>query len=139
MYRERARTVPGDVRCEDVANRESSNRPTLLSSSLPGRNYGWPIISYGTEYSGRAIGDAVTARDGMEQPIYYWDPVIVAPSDMTFYQGNLFFTWRGSILVGGLARKALVRVTLNGERVVGEARCDAHQWRSHPRNPSAIG
>jgi len=92
-----------------------------LNRPEPGRNYGWPIITYGTEYSGRAIGDGITARNGMEQPIYYWDPVI-APSGMAFYSGDMFPSWRGSILIGGLSSQALVRLTLNGQRVSGEAR-----------------
>lgn len=86
-----------------------------------GRDYGWPAISYGVEYSGEPITGGDTARDGMEQPVYYWDPVI-APSGMTFYTGDLFPQWRGSLFVGGLASQSLVRLTLDGERVAGEER-----------------
>lgn len=92
-----------------------------LNQPQAGRNYGWPVITYGLDYSGRAIGDGLTARSGMEQPIYYWDPVI-APSGMAFYQGALFPGWRGDLLIGGLAGQALVRLTLDGGRVTGEAR-----------------
>ncbi len=92
-----------------------------LNRPEPGRNYGWPIITYGEDYSGRPIGAGLTAHEGMEQPLYYWDPVI-APSGMVFYQGDLFADWRGSVLIGGLASQALVRLTLDGTRVTGEAR-----------------
>jgi len=85
-----------------------------------GRNYGWPVISYGEEYSGLPVGEGIAARDGMEQPIYYWDPVI-APGDMDFYRGDLF-PWRGDILIAGLRAQALVRLELDGERVTGEER-----------------
>ena len=92
-----------------------------LNRPQPGRNYGWPVITYGVEYSGRPVGQGQTAREGMEQPLYYWDPVI-APSGMAFCDGPLFPAWRGSILIGALAGTALVRLTLDGQRVTGEAR-----------------
>jgi len=84
-----------------------------------GKNYGWPVITYGIDYSGEPIGAGITAKAGMEQPIYYWDPVI-APSGMAFYDGNLFPLWKGSLFVGGLASTHLARLTLKGDRVVGE-------------------
>jgi len=83
-----------------------------------GKNYGWPVISYGVEYSGEKIGVG-TQKAGMEQPIYYWDPVI-APSGMAFYDADLFPAWKGSLFVGGLASTHVARLTLKGERVVGE-------------------
>ena len=86
-----------------------------------GKNYGWPIITYGEDYSGLPIGQGITQQEGMEQPIYYWDPVI-APSGSHFYRGELFAGWRGDLLISGLASNALVRVKLNGEHVVGEER-----------------
>lgn len=92
-----------------------------LNHILPGRNYGWPVITYGEEYSGSPIGEGRTKAPDMEQPVYYWDPVI-APSGMAFYDGALFPEWQGSILVGGLASQALVRLTLDKGRVTGEAR-----------------
>jgi len=92
-----------------------------LNRIQPGRNYGWPVITYGEDYSGQPIGAGLTAREGMEQPVYYWDPVI-APSGMAFYEGALFPSWRGSALIGGLAGQALVRLTLRDGRVTGEAR-----------------
>ncbi len=84
-----------------------------------GKNYGWPVATYGEEYSGEPIPGAVTAREGYEQPVYYWDPVI-APSGMQFYTGDAFPAWRGSLFVGGLASQRLVRLVVEGDRVVGE-------------------
>lgn len=92
-----------------------------LNRPQAGLNYGWPVITYGLDYSGRPIGEGATAREGMEQPVYYWDPVI-APGGMAFYQGGLFAGWQGDLLIGGLASQALVRLKLAGGRVVGEAR-----------------
>lgn len=85
----------------------------------PGKNYGWPVITYGEDYSGRPVGQGITAHAGMEQPVYYWDPVI-APSGMAFYDANLFPAWKGSLFIGGLASTHLARMTLKGDRVVGE-------------------
>jgi glucose/arabinose dehydrogenase len=86
-----------------------------------GKDYGWPTISYGEEYSGEPIGEGITAREGMEQPRYYWDPVI-APSGMAFYQGAMFPAWAGSLFIGSLGQQHLDRLTLDGERVIGEER-----------------
>jgi len=86
-----------------------------------GRDYGWPTIAYGIEYDGTPITGNITWKDGMEQPLYYWDPVI-APSGMTFYTGDLFPAWRGSLFVGALERTHLARLTVDGERIVGEER-----------------
>jgi aldose sugar dehydrogenase len=85
----------------------------------PGKNYGWPVISYGEEYTGEAIPGGLTAKEGMEQPVYYWDPVI-APSGMEFYTGSAFPEWKGNIFVGGLVSKRLVRLVMKDNRVVGE-------------------
>jgi aldose sugar dehydrogenase len=85
-----------------------------------GKNYGWPVITYGRDYSGLPIGEG-TARDGMEQPVYFWDPVI-APSGMTFYTGSRYPGWSGSLLIGSLTPGGLVRLTLAGARVTGEER-----------------
>jgi glucose/arabinose dehydrogenase len=90
-----------------------------LNIPQPGKNYGWPVITYGEDYSGAPIGAGITAKPGLEQPVYYWDPVI-APSGLAFYDGDLFPAWKGSLFVGGLATKNLVRLTLDGDRVVGE-------------------
>lgn len=85
----------------------------------PGKNYGWPVITYGIDYPGGPIGDGITAKPGMEQPIYYWDPVI-APSDMIFYKGDLF-PWTDQLLIGSLAG-GVVRLIVDGETVVAEDR-----------------
>jgi glucose/arabinose dehydrogenase len=85
-----------------------------------GRNYGWPVIGFGIDYSGAKIHEA-TQRPGMEQPIIQWTPVI-APSGMAFYQGDLFPKWKGNVFIGGLATRILVRLELDGERVVREER-----------------
>ncbi len=86
-----------------------------------GKDYGWPTITYGIEYSGGKIGEGLTKKEGMEQPLYYWDPVI-APSGAAFYDGAAFPAWKGSLFIGALAGKHLARLTLEGERVVGEER-----------------
>lgn len=91
-----------------------------LNRPEAGRNYGWPVITYGRDYSGLKIGEG-TAKAGMEQPIYYWDPVI-APSGMTFYTGRRYPGWTGSILIGSLTPGGLVRLELAGDRVVRETR-----------------
>ena len=83
-----------------------------------GRSYGWPLISYGEEYSGELIPGDVTAGEGLEQPAYYWDPVI-APSGAQFYTGGAFPARRGSLFVGSLVQKLLVRLVIEGDRVVG--------------------
>ncbi len=85
-----------------------------------GKNYGWPVIGYGIDYSGAKL-HASTSKDGMEQPVKYWVPSI-APSGMAFYTGNLFPKWKGSLLVGALAGQMLVRLPLNGNTVGAEER-----------------
>jgi glucose/arabinose dehydrogenase len=86
-----------------------------------GRDYGWPTIAYGIEYAGKPITGGITQKAGMEQPLYYWDPVI-APSGMTFYTGSLFPGWKGSLFIGGLQSTSLVRLDVMGEKVTGEER-----------------
>ena len=85
-----------------------------------GKNYGWPVITYGIDYSGAKIGTG-TAKKGMEQPVFYWDPVI-APSGALFYTGSAFPSWKGSLFVGSMVPGALVRLTLRDGRVVSEER-----------------
>jgi aldose sugar dehydrogenase len=84
-----------------------------------GKNYGWPLVAYGEEYSGRPFPGAVTAKPGFEQPVYYWDPVI-APSGAQFYSGEAFPDWRGSLFIGGLKDKKLVRLRLRDGKVSAE-------------------
>lgn len=86
----------------------------------PGRNYGWPVITYGRDYSGARIGEG-TSKAGMEQPVHYWDPSI-APSGMTFYTGDRYPGWNGSLFVGSLKFGMLVRLETSGERVTAEER-----------------
>ena len=86
-----------------------------------GKNYGWPVITYGEDYGGGAIGEGITKKDGMEQPLYYWDPVI-APGGMTFYDGDAFPDWQGDLLIGALGVGGVVRLELDGERVTTEER-----------------
>jgi glucose/arabinose dehydrogenase len=84
-----------------------------------GKNYGWPVVAYGEEYSGEAIQGAVTTRQGIEQPVYYWDPVI-APSGAQFYTGTAFPEWKGNLFIGAMGQQRLVRLTLENDRVTGE-------------------
>jgi aldose sugar dehydrogenase len=91
-----------------------------LNHPEAGKNYGWPVITYGVDYSGAKIGEG-TAKSGMEQPVYYWDPVI-APSGMAFYTGDAFADWKGSILIGSLIPGLLVRLTLKEGQVAREER-----------------
>lgn len=86
-----------------------------------GKNYGWATITYGEEYSGKPIGDGITQKDRLEQPVYYWDPVI-APSGMVFYQGDLFPALKGSLLIGSLKDQHVDRLVLKDGKVVGEER-----------------
>lgn len=92
-----------------------------LNHPEPGKNYGWAVITYGEEYSGKPIGDGITQKDGFEQPVYYWDPVI-APSGMTFYEANLFPALKGSLLIGSLREQHVDRLVLRDGKVVGEER-----------------
>jgi glucose/arabinose dehydrogenase len=86
-----------------------------------GRNYGWPVITYGVNYGiGTKIGEG-TEKPGMEQPLYYWVPSI-APSGMTFYTGERFQNWRGNLFVGSLKFQMLARLELDGEKIVKEER-----------------
>ena len=84
-----------------------------------GKNYGWPVITHGIDYGGSPVGAGITAKDGMEQPVYYWDPVI-APSGLAFYTGDLFPQWKNSIFVGGLGGLLLDRLTLSNDKVIAE-------------------
>lgn len=86
-----------------------------------GKDYGWPTITYGVEYAGGPVGAGITQKTGMEQPIYYWDPVI-APGGMAFYTADAAPAWKGSLFVAGLGPKYLSRLSLNREKVVGEER-----------------
>lgn len=87
----------------------------------PGKNYGWPIITYGIEYSGEKVGDGIQQKEGMEQPIYYFDPV-VSPGSMTFYTGDKIPEWKNNLFLSGLSGSCLVRLKIENNKVVGEER-----------------
>jgi aldose sugar dehydrogenase len=88
----------------------------------PGKNYGWPVITYGIEYSGESIGNPpIQQKEGMEQPIYYWDPVL-SPSGMTFYKGNAIPEWENNLFIGGLNSMHISRLVIKNNKVTGEER-----------------
>lgn len=91
-----------------------------INQPQAGKNYGWPVITYGIDYSGAKIGEG-TRKEGMEQPIFYWDPSI-APSGAMFYTGAAFPKWRGQLFTGALAGQLLARITLRNGQVVDETR-----------------
>lgn len=86
-----------------------------------GANYGWPTITYGIEYSGAAVGGAIQQQNGLEQPVYYWDPVI-SPSGMTFYKGNRIAEWENDLFIGSLSGTHIARLVIKDNKVVGEER-----------------
>ncbi len=89
-----------------------------INTPKAGRNYGWPIITFGKNYNGAKIGEG-TVKAGMEQPLHYWDPSI-APSGLTFYTGNLYANWKGSLFAGALAGSHIARLKVTGNTVVAE-------------------
>ncbi|WPO78381.1 PQQ-dependent sugar dehydrogenase [Flavobacterium sp. KACC 22761] len=86
-----------------------------------GANFGWPTITYGIEYSGEKVGAGIQQQSGMEQPVYYWDPV-VSPSGMTFYTGNRVPEWENNLFIGALSGMHIVRLAIENNKVVGEER-----------------
>ena len=86
-----------------------------------GKDYGWPTVAYGIEYAGPPITGGLTQKEGTEQPLYFWDPVI-GPSGIAFYTGNLFPAWKGSLFIGGHQTNDLVRLSLDGETITSEER-----------------
>ena len=94
-----------------------------------GRNYGWPVITYGMEYNDTPIGQGITEKEGMEQPVYYYLPSI-APSGLLFYTGDAFPEWKGNVFIGGMKLTHLNRLVLSGDSVVKEERIiDDKEWR----------
>ncbi|MFN7127070.1 MAG: PQQ-dependent sugar dehydrogenase [Allorhizobium sp.] len=94
-----------------------------LNLPEPGKNYGWPEVTYGVEYSGAKVGDGVTQMADTEQPVYYWDPVI-APSGMAYYDADAIPEWKGAFLVGGLVSQGVVVLHMENDRVKFEERVD---------------
>jgi glucose/arabinose dehydrogenase len=86
-----------------------------------GKDYGWPVITYGLEYSGKKIGDGIQQKAGMEQPVYYWDPVI-SPSGICFYKGNAIPEWQNNLFIGSLSGTHIDRLVIKDNKVVGEER-----------------
>lgn len=92
-----------------------------LNLIKPGLNYGWATITYGLEYSGQKVGQGITQKENMEQPVYYWDPVL-SPSGMTFYSSNAIPEWQNNLFIGGLNSNHIARLVINNNKVVGEER-----------------
>jgi len=92
-----------------------------LNLIKPGRNYGWPIITYGLEYSGKKVGEGITQKQGLEQPVYYWDPVL-SPSGMCFYTGNNMHEWKHDLFICGLNSFHIARLVIKNNKVSGEER-----------------
>ncbi|RZK88299.1 MAG: PQQ-dependent sugar dehydrogenase [Pedobacter sp.] len=86
-----------------------------------GKNYGWPIITYGVEYSGKKVGDGITQKDGMTQPIYYWNPSI-SPGTMAFYNSSVIAEWKGNLFIGALGGSHISRLTIGNNKITGEER-----------------
>nr|MBF6610394.1 PQQ-dependent sugar dehydrogenase [Chryseobacterium sp.] len=84
----------------------------------PGINYGWPTITYGEEYSGKTIGEGIGQKDGLEQPVYFWDPS-VSPSGIDFYTGNIA-EWKNNLMIACLSGKKIIRLVIENDKVTGE-------------------
>ncbi|GAB3797896.1 PQQ-dependent sugar dehydrogenase [Spirosoma humi] len=98
-----------------------------LNHIQPGKNYGWPTITYGIEYSGEKVGNAIQQKEGLEQPVYYWDPV-VSPSGMTFYSSDRIPEWKNNLFIGSLSGMHVLRLIIKNDKVVGEERLLADQY-----------
>jgi glucose/arabinose dehydrogenase len=92
-----------------------------LNRVEPGKNYGWPTITYGLEYSGKKIGDSIQQKAGLEQPVYYWDPVL-SPSGITFYSGSAIPEWKNNLFITGLSSTHIARLVIENNKVTGEER-----------------
>ena len=109
--------VTGDLWLNEMGPRGGDE----LNLIKPGKNYGWPTITYGIEYSGQAISNGATQKDGLEQPVYYWDPVL-SPSGMAFYTSNAVPEWENNLFLGGMSSKHIARIVLKDNKVIGEER-----------------
>jgi aldose sugar dehydrogenase len=97
-----------------------------LNLIQPGKNYGWATITYGLEYSGEKVGAGITQKEGLEQPVYYWDPVL-SPSGMTFYTGDQIPEWKNNLFIAGLNSNHIARLVIKNNRVTGEERLLANE------------
>ena len=99
-----------------------------INRIVPGKNYGWATITYGIEYSGEKVGDGITQKPGLEQPVYYWDPVI-SPSGISFYKGNEIPEWENNLFVSSLSGMHIARLVIKDNKIIGEERllADEHQ------------
>jgi glucose/arabinose dehydrogenase len=97
-----------------------------LNLIKPGKNYGWPVITYGLEYSGTKVGEGITKKEGYEQPVYYWDPVL-SPSGMTFCSGDKIPEWKNNLFICGLNSNHIARIAIVNNKVTGEERILADQ------------
>lgn len=97
-----------------------------LNRIEPGKNYGWPIIGYGLEYSGRKVGEGITQQEGLVQPVYYWDPVL-SPSGMVFYTGDQIAEWKNNLFICGLSSTHIARLVIQNNKVTGEERILANE------------
>ena len=92
-----------------------------LNRIVPGKNYGWPTITYGLEYSDEKVGEGIQQKSGLEQPVYYWDPVI-SPSGISFYNSDSMAEWKGNLFISGLSSMQVTRLVIKDNKVVGEER-----------------
>ena len=92
-----------------------------LNLIKPGLNYGWPTITYGIEYSGEIVGEGITQKEGLEQPVYYWDPVL-SPSGMAFYSSKAIPEWENNLFIGGMSSQHIARLVIKDQKVTGEER-----------------
>lgn len=92
-----------------------------INKVVPGANYGWPVVTYGIEYSGQRVGEGIQQKEGLTQPVYYWDPV-VSPSGMTFYSSDRIPEWRNNLFIGALSGMHIVRLVIEDNKVTGEER-----------------
>ena len=97
-----------------------------LNLVKPGKDYGWPAITYGLEYSGAKVGEGIQQKEGIEQTVYYWNPSI-SPSGMSFYSGNMISEWKNNLFIGALSGKHILRLVIKDNKVVGEERLLADQ------------